>query len=60
MFSSCSVKINTPEVPKAFTQNAVVTSGDFSYECEICKKEGSVSITVKILKKKMQQLLFMM
>ena len=47
MFSSCSVKINTPEVPKAFTQNAVVTSGDFSYECEICKKEGSVSITVK-------------
>lgn len=47
MFSSCSVKINTPEVPKTFTQNAVVTSGDFSYECEICKKEGSVSITVK-------------
>ena len=47
MFSSCSVKMNTPEVPKAFTQNAVVTSGDFSYECEICKKEGSVSITVK-------------
>ena len=47
MFSSCSVKINSPEVPKAFTQNAVVTSGDFSYECEICKKEGSVSITVK-------------
>ena len=47
MFGSCSVKINTPEVPKAFTQNAVVTSGDFSYECEICKKEGSVSITVK-------------
>ena len=40
-------KINTPEIPQSFNQNAVVTSGDFSFECEICKNEESVSVTDK-------------
>ena len=46
-FSSCKAKINTPEIPQSFNQNAVVTSGDFSFECEICKNEKSVSVKVK-------------
>lgn len=40
-------KINTPEIPQSFNQNAVVTSGDFSFECEICKNWESVSVKVK-------------
>lgn len=46
-FSSCTIKINTPEIPQSFNQNAVVTSGDFSFECEICKNEEIVSVKVK-------------
>ena len=42
-FCSCSVKINTPKIPSTFKQNAVVTLGDFSFDCEICKDESSVS-----------------
>lgn len=38
MFGSCSVKINTPEVPKAFTQNAVVTSGIFHMNVKFVKR----------------------
>lgn len=46
-FSSCSIQINTPEIPQSFTQNAVVTSGDFSFECEICKNNKYTAVTVK-------------
>ena len=30
-------------MPSTFKQNAVVTLGDFSFDCEICKDESSVS-----------------
>ena len=46
-FSSCTIKINTHEIPQSYNQNAVVTSGDFSFECEICKNEEIVSVKVK-------------
>jgi hypothetical protein len=35
------------KIAAAFNQNAVVTSGDFSFECEICKNEEIVSVKVK-------------
>lgn len=46
LFCSCSAKINTPKMPSTFKQNAVVTLGDFSFECEICKDASSVSTKV--------------
>lgn len=46
LLSGCSVKNYTPEIPLTFTQNVEVTSGDFSYTCEICKTEELVSVTV--------------
>ncbi len=46
LFCSCCAKINTPKMPSTFKQNAVVTLGDFSFECEICKDESSVSTKV--------------
>lgn len=43
LFCGCKVKTYTPELTD-FKQNASVTSGDFSYTCEICKSEGVVTI----------------
>ncbi len=43
---SCQAKIKSPKVPSTFNQNAVVTLGDFSFECEICKDESSVSTKI--------------
>lgn len=43
LFCGCKVKNYTPELTD-FKQNASVTSGDFSYTCEICKNEGVVTI----------------
>lgn len=44
LFCGCKMKTYTPELTD-FKQNASVTSGDFSYTCEICKKDGVVSVT---------------
>lgn len=46
LFTGCEVKEYTPEIPLTFTQKAVVTSGDFSFECEICKTQESVAVNV--------------
>ena len=46
LLSGCKVKNYTPEIPLTINQNVKVTSGDFSYECEICKTESDVSVTV--------------
>lgn len=46
LFTGCEIKEYTPEIPLAFTQKAKVTSGDFSFECEICKTEEKVVVTV--------------
>ena len=46
IFCSCNAKINTPKMPSTFKQNAVVTLGDFSFECEICKDESSVTTKI--------------
>lgn len=44
--SGCKVKNYTPEIPVTFDQNVIVTLGDFSYDCKICKTEKNVSVTV--------------
>lgn len=46
LFTGCEIKEYTPEIPLAFTQKAKVTSGDFSFDCEICKTEENVIVTV--------------
>lgn len=46
LLSGCQVKNYTPELPSAFTQKATVTSGDFSFECEICRNSDDVRVTV--------------
>lgn len=46
LFTGCEVKEYTPEIPDAFIQKAKVMSGDFTFECEICKTEGEVITTV--------------
>ncbi len=46
LFTGCEVKEYTPEIPMSFTQKAKVMSGDFSFECEICKTENEVKTTV--------------
>ncbi|MCM1286591.1 MAG: hypothetical protein NC213_10425 [Acetobacter sp.] len=50
-FTGCSKesilkKTITPELPVSFNQRANVSSGDFSYSCEICKNDKSVSVKV--------------
>lgn len=42
----CRIKNYTPEIPVTFTDNVTVVSGDFSYQCEICKNETGVTVTV--------------
>lgn len=46
LFTGCEIKEYTPEIPCSFTQKAKVTSGDFSFDCEICKTEENVIVTV--------------
>ena len=46
LLAGCKVKNYTPEIPVSFEQNAVVTSGDFSYSCRICKSEEEVVVSV--------------
>ena len=46
LFSGCNIKNYTPEIPVTLEQNVKVTSGDFSYDCVICKTESAVSVTV--------------
>ena len=46
LFTGCEIKEYTPEIPLAFTQKAKVTSGGFSFDCEICKTEENVIVTV--------------
>ncbi|MGN1329430.1 MAG: hypothetical protein ACI4V4_07000 [Eubacterium sp.] len=46
LFAGCKVKDYTPEIPLSFEQNAVVTSGDFSFSCRICKSEEEVVVSV--------------
>ena len=46
LLTGCEVKEYTPEIPQAFTQKAKVTSGDFVFECEICKTEKDVKTIV--------------
>lgn len=45
-FSGCKVKNYTPEIPVTLEQNVRVISGDFSYDCKICKTEENVTVTV--------------
>lgn len=44
--TACEIKAYTPEVPTEFKQNALVTSGDFSFECEICRNLTETVVTV--------------
>lgn len=46
LFAGCKVKTYTPEIPYTFNQNVKVISGDFSYDCRICKTEKDVAVTV--------------
>ena len=46
LFSGCKIKIYTPEIPVTLEQNVKVSSGDFSYDCVICKTESAVSVTI--------------
>ncbi|MCM1115703.1 MAG: hypothetical protein NC397_09425 [Clostridium sp.] len=46
LLSGCSVKEYTPEIPNELRVNALVTSGDFSFNCEICKNDDFVRATV--------------
>lgn len=46
LLSACSIEAETPVLPTAFNQRAKVSTGDFSYQCEICKNEGKLSLTV--------------
>lgn len=52
IMSGCKVKEYTPELPLSFTNTATVNSGDFSFECEICKSEKDVKVTVLSTKAK--------
>lgn len=40
------MKNYTPEIPLTLEQNVKVTSGDFIYDCKICKTQENVSVTV--------------
>ena len=42
----CATKQYTPDVTADFEQSAVVTAGDFSYHCKICRTDGTVTVTV--------------
>lgn len=44
IFSGCEIQTYTPEIVD-FVQSAAVTSGDFSYTCEISRKSNAVTVT---------------
>ena len=44
--AGCATKQYTPDVTADFEQSAVVTAGDFSYHCKICRTDGTVTVTV--------------
>jgi hypothetical protein len=46
LLTGCKIKDYTPEIPTKLDCFATVVSGDFSYECEICRDESSVSVTI--------------
>lgn len=46
LLSGCKVKEYTPVIPVSFTKDIVVYTGDFSFSCEICKTEQSVTATI--------------
>lgn len=46
LLSGCKVKNYTPEIPASFEQKLTVSDGDFSYDCEVCRKDGIVTVTV--------------
>lgn len=45
VLSGCAAKIYTPVINTEFEVNAVYQTGDFSYNCKIVKKDGSISVT---------------
>lgn len=47
LLTGCKIKEYTPEIPSAFIQGARVSSGDFSFDVEICKNTDNVTVTVK-------------
>lgn len=46
LLSACSTEVKAPVLPSAFQQRAKVSTGDFSYQCEICKNEEKLTLTV--------------
>jgi len=52
LFAGCQIKNYTPEIPVSFKNNVTVNSGDFSYQCEICKTEKTVTVSVLSTKAK--------
>lgn len=56
LITGCKIKSYTPELPVVFKQSATVSSGDFSFECEICCDESSC--VVNILSTKAQGLCY--
>lgn len=45
-FSGCETKKYSSDVTADFSQDAVVTSEDFSYSCKISRKDGVISLYV--------------
>lgn len=47
LFAGCEIKNYTPELPLTFDEKVKVTSGDFSYNCRICKfQSGEIQVEV--------------
>ncbi len=46
VLSGCKIKEYTPVIPISFTNDVEVYTGDFSFSCEICKTEQSVTALV--------------
>lgn len=48
IFTACEKQKYSPVLTTVFESDAVVKTGDFSFNCKICrKKDASVSVTVK-------------
>mgnify|MGYP003376312038 CR=1 FL=1 len=48
IFTACEKQNYSPVLTTVFESDAVVKTGDFSFNCKICrKKDASVSVTVK-------------